>query len=201
MSEYERWEGRYAAPEYIFGKKPNHFLESCKSLLPKNGKALVVADGEARNGVWLARQGLDVLSMDFSPTAQEKGKRFAKECGVEVRFEIADVHAWSYPDAYFDVVVEIFAQFSAPAERTQKWNGMRKALKPNGVLIIQGYTPKQLQYGTGGPKQLENLYTRELLETAFSGFRDLRILEEELEMHEGSAHSGMSAVIGLSARK
>ena len=54
-----------------------------------------------------------------------------------------------------------------------KWAGMRRTLRPGGLLIIQGYTPKQLEYGTGGPKQIENLYTRTLLEGAFSDFRDL----------------------------
>ena len=78
---------------------------------------------------------------------------------------------------------------------------MRRTLKPGGLLIIQGYTPKQLHYGTGGPKEIENLCTRALLEAAFRDFRDLRIAEEEVEMHEGSSHAGMSAVISLTARK
>jgi cyclopropane fatty-acyl-phospholipid synthase-like methyltransferase len=201
LSEYERWEGRYGVPDYIFGKTPNYFLASCKALLPASGKALAVADGEGRNGVWLAEQGLDVLSIDFSPSAQQKAEALAKERGVKTAFERADVHAWRYPEAAFDVVVEIFTQFSSPADRTLKWAGMRKTLKPGGLLIIQGYTPKQLQYRTGGPPEIENLYTRAMLEGAFGGFRDVKIVEEELEMHEGTAHGGMSAVINFTARK
>jgi len=111
------------------------------------------------------------------------------------------VHVWDYPQATFDVVVEIFAQFSPPAERTIKWRGMRRALKPGGLLIIQGYTPKQLQHGTGGPKQLENLYTRAMLEREFGHFRDLKIVEEERDMREGASHAGLSPVIGLTAFK
>jgi SAM-dependent methyltransferase len=201
LSEFERWEGRYGVAEYIFGKEPNYFLASCKPLLPVSGKALAVADGEARNGVWLAEQGLDVLSIDFSPSAQQKAETLAKERGVTIAFERADVHAWHYPDAAFDVVVEIFTQFSAPADRSRKWAGMRKTLKPDGLLIIQGYTPKQLQYGTGGPGQIENLYTRAMLDEAFRGFRDVQIVEEEVDIHEGTSHGGMSAVINLTARK
>jgi len=112
-----------------------------------------------------------------------------------------DVHTWDYPAAAFDVVVEIFTQFSTPAERGRKWAGMRRALKPGGLLIIQGYTPKQLQYGTGGPKQVENLYTRAMLEEAFGDLRDLTIVEEEREIHEGTSHGGMSAMINLTARR
>jgi SAM-dependent methyltransferase len=201
MSEYDRWETRYAIDEYVFGKAPNYFLAACKPLLPKSGKVLAVADGEGRNGVWLSEQGLDVLSLDFSPTAQAKAKKLAAERGAKLTFEIGDVHNWAYPESAYDVVVEIFTQFSTPAERTKKWAGMRKALKSGGLLIVQGYTPKQLDYGTGGPKELENLYTRAMLEAAFGDFKDVRMTEEELEMNEGARHSGMSAVIGLTARK
>jgi SAM-dependent methyltransferase len=201
VNEYARWQGRYSIPEYLFGKEPNYFLASCKPLLPRSGKALAVADGEARNGVWLAEQGLDVTSLDFSEAAQAKAAALAAERGVQIKLVHADVHAWHYPEDTYDVVVEIFTQFSAPSDRTRKWDGMRRTLKPGGLLILQGYTPKQLEYGTGGPKELENLYTRAMLEQAFGGFHDLKFVEEELEMHEGAAHGGMSAVIGLTARK
>ena len=199
--EYKRWEARYGARDYIFGKAPNYFLAKCKPLLPTSGRVLAVADGEGRNSVWLAEQGLEVHAIDFSPTAQDKARALARERGVNVMFELADVHNWAYPEAAYDVVCEIFTQFSTPVERALKWAGMRKALKPGGLLIIQGYTPKQLAYGTGGPKQVDQLYTRPMLEKAFADFHDMIVTEEELEMHEGTSHSGMSAVIGLICQK
>jgi SAM-dependent methyltransferase len=201
LSEFERWESRYAGADYAFGKEPNYFLASCKGLLPKSGRVLVVADGEGRNGVWLAEQGLDVLSIDFSPAALRKARALAAEHHVSATFQQADVHTWDYPDDSFDVVVEIFTQFSSPPERAIKWAGMRRTLKPGGLLIIQGYTPKQLTFGTGGPKQVENLYTRAMLERAFCDFRNMKILEEEREIYEGTSHGGMSAVINLTAMK
>jgi SAM-dependent methyltransferase len=200
-AEFQRWQERFSTPDYTFGKEPNEFLVRCRPLLPRTGKVLAVADGEGRNGVWLAKQGLDVLSIDFSPAAQAKARALAAEGKVAITFEEADVHAWAYPADAFDVVVEIFTQFSTPAEREPKWAGMRRALKRGGLLIVQGYTPKQLDYGTGGPKQVENLYTRDMLERAFGDFADVNITEEERELHEGAAHSGMSAVIGLTARR
>src|SRR3974390_535483 len=129
MDEYTRWEARFATPDYAFGKEPNYFLKSRQKILPRRGQALAVADGEGRNGVWLAEQGLDVVSLDFSPAAQSKARALAAERGVKVAFVEADVHAWDYPQAPFDVVVEIFAQFSPPAERAIKWRGMRGTLK------------------------------------------------------------------------
>ncbi len=199
--EYLRWETRFSKPEYEFGKAPNDFLVRCKALLPASGTALAVADGEGRNGVWLAEQGLDVTSVDFSPAAQKKGAALAAERGVSITLIQGDAHHWPYPEAAFDVVAEIFTQFSTPDERPLKWAGMRRALKPGGLIIIEGYAPKQLQYGTGGPKQIEHLYTRDLLEQAFGDFDDVRIVEEERHMQEGQGHSGMSATINLTARK
>jgi len=201
LSEYDRWEARFAVPEYAFGKEPNYFLKSCRPLLPRRGRALAVADGEGRNGTWLAQQGLDVVSIDFSPSAQAKARALAAERQVTVSFIQTDVHRFAYPQADFDVVVEIFTQFSSPAERAVKWAGMRRALKSGGLLILQGYTPKQLEYRTGGPPLRENLYTRPMLEAAFGDFGDLKIVEEEREIYEGMSHGGMSAVINLTGRK
>ena len=199
--ELKFWEERYATPDYAFGTAPSYFLEQCKPLLPRGGKALAVADGEGRNGVWLAEQGLDVTATDFSPSALAKARALAAERKVAVTFIEADVHAWPYPEAAFDVVAEIFTQFSTPCDRARKWAGMRRALTSGGLLILQGYTPKQLDYGTGGPKVRDQLYTRAMLEDAFGDFRDLHISEEDRELHEGRSHAGLSAVINLTGYK
>jgi SAM-dependent methyltransferase len=201
MSEFENWQQRYSGAAYVFGEEPNAFLVSRRDLLPKGARALAVADGEGRNGVWLAEQGLDVLSLDFSPIAQDKAQALAAKRNARLTFEVADVHEWSYPEQAYDVVVEIFAQFSSPAQRARKWAGMKRTLKPGGLLLIEGYTPKQLDYGTGGPKARENLYTRTLLEAEFGGFSCIDIAEAERTLSEGAGHSGMSAVIDLVAWK
>ena len=198
MSELERWQGRYAAKEYVFGEEPNAFLAAQKNLLPKSGKALAVADGEARNGVWLAQQGLDVHSIDFSTNAQAKARALADKRGVTLNLEIWDIDAFPFPENVYDVVVEIFTQFSTPAERARKWAGMLRTLKPGGLLLIEGYTPKQLVYKTGGPKELDRLYTREMLESAFaSGLSRYEIKEYDAQFDEGGGHSGTGAVIDL----
>jgi SAM-dependent methyltransferase len=201
MSEFERWETRFSAAEYIFGTAPNAFLAAQKQRLPKAGRALAVADGEGRNGVWLAEQGLDVRSIDFSPTAQSKARALAQARNVVITTELADVTTWRWPAAEFDLVALIFTQFVNPTERSAMFDGIRKTLKPAGLLLIQGYTPRQLQFGTGGPKQIENLYTRELLEREFGRFSELWIEERECQLTEGCAHAGTSAVIDLVGKK
>jgi SAM-dependent methyltransferase len=199
--EWDRWEERFAVPEYVFGTEPNVFLRSQADILPKSGKALAIADGEGRNGVWLAEQGLDVLSVDFSPTALAKAQALARERGVSLRTVEADIVTWDWPSAEFDVVVGIFFQFVGPPERHRIFAGIRKALKPGGLLLLEGYGPKQLEYKTGGPSELENLYTEELLREEFVGFSELATRSYDSMMSEGIRHVGMAALVDLVARK
>ena len=205
-NEYERWEARYAAPDFIFGTAPNAFLKEKASLLRKGQSAnkqtaLSIADGEGRNGVFLAEQGLDVLSLDFSPQAQAKVRKLADERGVKLRIEQVNVIEWSYPADTFDVVAAIFIQFAAPAERAKIFAGIKRTLKKGGLLLMQGYTPKQLEYKTGGPPHLDHLYTRDMIEGAFDDFSRLDIREHESAITEGTHHVGMSALIDVVAVK
>jgi cyclopropane fatty-acyl-phospholipid synthase-like methyltransferase len=200
-AEFDRWQQRYSAPGYLFGTAPNAFLEAHAHLLPKHGTALAIADGEGRNGVFLAEQGLDVLSIDFSPLAQNKAKKLAAERGVRLRTEQADLTAWNWSEAAYDVIVGIFFQFATPPERERIFAGIKRALKPGGLLLLEGYTPKQLEYKTGGPSKLENLYTRELLESSFADLSSIDIREYDAEIAEGEHHVGMSALIDLIGRK
>jgi cyclopropane fatty-acyl-phospholipid synthase-like methyltransferase len=201
MSELERWEGRFSAPGYWFGTAPNAFLVGQTHRLRPGQKALAIADGEGRNGVWLAQQGLDVVSLDFSPSAGEKARALAAERGVRLRVEQADVTTWNWPTAEFDVIAAIFVQFVGPAARTRMFDGMKRALKPGGLILMQGYRPEQLKYRTGGPPQVENLYTRAILEKAFADFAMLEIREHDSTINEGTGHNGMSALIDLVAQK
>jgi cyclopropane fatty-acyl-phospholipid synthase-like methyltransferase len=200
-NEYERWEARYSAPDFIFGTAPNAFLKEKTSLLRKGQSALSIADGEGRNGVFLAGQGLDVLSLDFSPQAQAKARKLADERGVKLRIEQANVIEWSYPADTFDIVAAIFIQFAAPAERAKIFAGIERTLKKGGLLLMQGYTPKQLEYKTGGPSRLDHLYKREMIEAAFGDFSRLDIREHESAITEGTHHVGMSALIDVVAVK
>jgi len=200
-AELDRWNQRYSVCDYVFGTAPNAFLASNASRLKRGRRALCVADGEGRNSVWLAEQGLEVTAFDFSPVGVDKARKLAASRGVLVRYELASVYDWTWPAGAFDVVAAIFVQFADPAMRTFMFERMARALKPGGLLLIEGYTPKQLQYGTGGPKQVDQLYTESLLREAFAGFEVLELREYEAELDEGSRHRGMSAVIDFVARK
>lgn len=199
-AELARWNERFSASEYIFGTAPNAFLASKAALFSPGQRALCVADGEGRNSVWLAEQGLDVTAFDISPVGVEKARRLAAERGVRVDYEVASVYDWRWPAAQFDVAAAIFVQFADPAMRAFLFERMARSLKPGGLVLIEGYTPKQLEYKTGGPSKLDQLYTAELLRSSFPGFEVLELREYEAELEEGSRHAGTSALIDFVAR-
>jgi len=195
------WDERYAGDEYFYGTEPNAFVVSQQARLKPGMKCLAVADGEGRNGVWLAEQGLDVLSVDASPVAQAKAQRLAQQRGVQMHFAQVDMLTWDGGGETFDVVVAIFIQFVGPAQRAQQFANLKRYLKPGGMLLLQGYTPRQLDYKTGGPSQVENLYIEAMLREAFADM-DIQYLSEHDDIiHEGAGHSGLSALIDLVARK
>lgn len=200
MSELERWQTRFSAPGYAFGKEPNSFLKAQAHLLRSGQRALSVADGEGRNGVWLAQQGLDVLAVDFSAAGLAKARALAGERGVSLRTELADITTWQWPREAFDVVVAIFI-FVEPHERPAFFNNLKGALKPGGLLLMQGYRPEQLNYRTGGPSNADRMYTRAILQDGFGDMAALDIREHDSVVSEGSSHAGMSALIDLVARK
>lgn len=195
------WDTRYAVDEYIFGTQPNEFLVSQQHLLKPGQKALAVADGEGRNGVWLAKHGVEVLSVDASAVATEKAKKLAAQSGVEIQTEVADLCAWEWGENRFDIIAAIFIQFAPPDEREKMFRRIRHALKPGGYLILQGYTPKQVEYKTGGPPQAENMYTEQLLRDSFCGMDIVHLREHDDIICEGTHHCGISALIDMVARQ
>lgn len=194
------WNDRYAGDDYLFGTEPAAFLTRAAGWLRPGRTALSIADGEGRNSVWLAGQGLRVAAFEPSPNAVEKARRLAADRGVAVDFHLADLDGWDWSRA-FDVVAGIFIQFAAPAERSRLFTRIDRALVPGGLLLLHGYAPRQVGYGTGGPSAEENLYTLPLLRAAFPGYGVLRAEDYDTEVEEGCAHRGRSALIDFVARK
>jgi SAM-dependent methyltransferase len=195
------WDERYQGEGYRFGETPNAFLVAQQARLEPGARALVIADGEGRNGVWLARQGLDVVTTDISPVAVAKARALAAREHVTIDARIADLANWSWPVAAFDVVVAVFIQFAGPPLRDHVFAAMKAALRPGGLLLLQGYRPEQLGFATGGPRDPAAFYTESLLRDVFADFGVLELKAYDAELCEGSAHNGPSAVIDLVARR
>jgi|SRR5665647_189326 len=207
MSQETTWSNRYrdAGEQYLFGTEPNRFLANRVYLFRDGQTALSVADGEGRNSVWLADQGLTVTSVEISAVAIEKARRLASGRKVNVNFVHTDMLAsdWPVAELYnkFDWVIGIFIQFVGPEGRERQFMTMKKLTCRGGRILLQGYTPKQLDYRTGGPSVIENLYTKEILLAAFADWEVEEVVEYEDEISEGMGHKGRSALIGMVVRK
>jgi SAM-dependent methyltransferase len=194
------WDARYDRPDYLFGTEPAAFVRRAAALLPPASRVLAVADGEGRNSVHLAALGHDVLAMDGSPVALAKARRLAAVRGVSLDIRQGDILTWDWTAEPFDVLLAVFIQFLGPADRARVFAGFRAALRPGGLLLLHGYAPRQVGYGTGGPPHRENMYTLPLLEDAFAGFAILEARDYDAEIAEGEGHNGLSGLVDFAAR-
>jgi len=199
--ELTMWDERFSNDDYLFGTEPAAFLQHHVALLEPGLAALVIADGEGRNSVFIAEQGVQVTAMDASAVGLAKARALADKRGVDIDLIEADLLTWDWVPDQYDLVVGIFFQFLPPGERQPVFEGMQRTVRPGGRVLIHGYTPKQIEFGTGGPPDPANLYTDELLRAAFAGMDIERLESYEAEIAEGTGHVGMSALIDLIANK
>jgi SAM-dependent methyltransferase len=196
----DMWDQRYSAPGYLFGTQAAEFLKQQARKIPAASDVLCVADGEGRNSIYLAGLGHKVTAFDPSGVAVEKARALAAQKGVDVTFNEAGVEDWDWSQTH-GVVAAIFVQFAPPELRDRMFKWMAQAVAPGGLLLLHGYVPRQLEYGTGGPPTADNMYDVDMLAGAFADFEILRLEEYDREVDEGPGHSGMSALIDLVARK
>jgi len=194
------WDERFAQPEAVYGDGPNRFLREQASLWKPGALVLVPGDGYGRNGLWLAQQGFQVQTVDLSPVGVARARKNANAAGVQVNIECADLAAWTWPVQKFDAVASIFLHLP-PDVRPQIHASMLNALKPGGTLVLEAFSPEQLKYASGGPKQVDLLYTAELLRSDFAGADFAELAESVVELEEGRMHSGPGAVVRTVLRR
>lgn len=195
------WQQRYSTDAYLFGREPSQFLTKYPEYLVAGNTALAVADGEGRNSVHMAAAGMKVTAFDYAPAGIAKAQRLAEERGAEVDFRLSDIGTWDWGGQQFDSVFGIFFQFLEPDQRSEVFSKIADAVKPGGFLLLHGYTPEQISYGTGGPPRAEMMYTAQLLRDAFPHMEILKLETYLAELDEGPGHSGTSALIDFIARK
>jgi Methyltransferase domain len=188
------WDERFSHAEPVYGDQPNAFLEAQASRFQRGMKLLVPADGYGRNGIWLARQGFSVHTVDLSPVGVERARKKAEAAGLAMTIERADLATWKWPEAEFDGVLAIFMHLP-PEVRPKVHGAMLRAVKPGGLVVVEAFSAAQLRYSSGGPKQVELLYTAEMLRRDFAGAEALVLEERETQISEGAMHSGAAAVV------
>lgn len=194
------WNDRYRRPGFAYGEVPNAFLVSHERLYRPGQRALAVADGEGRNGVWLAERGLSVLSVDHSEVGLDKARALARERAVDLETLCVDLAGWEWPEAAFDHVVAIFAHFP-PDVRAQVHRAMLRALRPGGILLLEAFSPEQMDYDSGGPPDPAMLYSAVTLREDFVDGEIEEIAETLTHLDEGPYHRGTAAVTRALVRR
>lgn len=194
------WNERFDEPGFMYGDQPNDFLKGQSNALKPKGRILCLAEGEGRNAVFLARNGFNVTSVDFSESGLRKTRELAKKHGVSVRTDCEDLNHYEIEPNAWDSIIMIFGHFDE-ALRTSLYPRISKGLKKGGTLLMEVYSKEQLSFGTGGPKSLSYLYNKQELMEAFADFNYISIQSITREIYEGVYHNGLSATLQVQGTK
>jgi SAM-dependent methyltransferase len=194
------WDQRYAAPEFVYGTEPNEFLVQHIAQVRPSGRVLCLADGEGRNGVWLARQGFEVSTVDVSAQGVDKARRLAAQAGVALQAAVADVTEFDLGLNHWDAIVSIFLHLP-PRARSALHQRAMAALKSGGVLLWEAYGPEQLARATGGPRDAALLPALAEVLLDFSNGALVHTWAGSRPVHEGSLHTGEGEVTQIVVKK
>jgi len=193
------WDKRFSEPGYAYGTEPNGFLASVADQIPQ-GKVLCLAEGEGRNAVYLAGLGYDVTAVDTSTVGLAKAEALAKDRGVTIDVVNADLADYPIDPGVWQGIVSIFCH-QPPIVRAALHERCLRGLAPGGVFVLEGFTPRQLELGTGGPKSRELLMELEIIRQELPGLRLEIGREIERDVVEGTYHKGTAAVVQILAVK
>lgn len=195
-----QWNTRFQSENYVYGKTPNVFLKEIQKKLQLTGDALAIAEGEGRNAVFLAEQGMNVTTWDYAESGLQKTNKLAEERGVMVHTKLVDLNEATWEKDKWDEIVCIFGHF--PKElRNKTLMEVKDAVKPGGYYITEVYSHKQIPYNSGGPRELDLLYRPEEFSQTFDDWRIVHFFMGEVVRHEGELHNGLAHVIQFVGQK
>ena len=197
---HEFWDGKYAGDQYHYGTEPSAFVVAQASHLRPGGRVLCAGDGEGRNGVWLAGRGLDVTTIDPSTAGTRKARALAAGRGVSMEVIEAALPRYRLEPKSYDAAVLVFLHLR-PEDRVGAHRSIARSLRPGGVLLLQGFTPRQLENTSGGPKDPDRLFTAEMLARDFAEMEIELLVEASVDLDEGPGHQGHADVVMLRARQ
>ena len=189
------WDTRYSTADYAYGVEPNRYFQQCLDRIPTPGRLLLLAEGEGRNAVYAAQKGWAVTAVDFSVKAKEKAMALAAEKGVTLDYVVADIrHFDDVEGAPWDAIALIYAHFE-PEMRTAVHQKCIEAVRPGGSIILEAFNRHQLSRTSGGPKHIDMLYAKTMLQTDFAALDALELLEATVFLDEGEGHAGLAEVV------
>ncbi|MBM4175702.1 MAG: methyltransferase domain-containing protein [Ignavibacteria bacterium] len=198
----EMWDERFSSEEYVYGKEPNQFLKSTYENNPAHfqNPILLLGDGEGRNGVYLASEQFDVTSLDFSEKALAKVRLLAEENNVTLKTILSNINEYEFKNDFWGTTISIYFHLDSFSRKKLHQN-VKSSLKSNGIFLLEAYSPRQLQFESGGPKNIDLLYTVEELKNDFNDFEIIQLDEVETILNEGILHQGKASVVRFLGRK
>lgn len=193
------WNNRFSAPEYVYGTEPNVFFrKTIEKIQP--GNMLLPGEGEGRNAVFAASCGWKVVAFDSSTEGKKKALKLAKSKDATIDYMVDDLRNFNYKNNFFDCISLIFIHM--PKDFRQIIHKkLFNFLKPGGLIVLEGFSKKQLQYNTGGPRDIDMLFSRKELIEDFSDMEIKSISEQDIFLNEGLFHNGLASTIQLTAIK
>lgn len=201
----EFWNERYHTKEFAYGMQPNEYLRTVLNRIRQKGAVLFPAEGEGRNAVYAASLGFDATAIDFSLEGKEKAMQLAKKKNVTITYHVSDLQEIELEEESYDILVFVFAHF--PVQMRKKIHvKYQKYLKKYGIIILEGFSKKHIEVSKenekgSGPKNIDMLFTKEMIADDFSGFETIELAEEVLDLNEGAFHQGKSSLIRYMGRK
>ncbi len=192
------WDAKFNTEELIYGSEPNAFFKATIDSM-KPGSLLLPGEGEGRNAIYAAKQGWTVTAHDGSKVAKEKAMRMAEIHGVNINYIVSDILDLK-PSQVYDVIGLIYIHLPNSIRRLAHHN-IIKYLKPTGTLFLEMFSKKQIERNTGGPKNIDMLYSIEELINDFKSIKIVSVEETVTTLQEGHHHNGEADVIRLIARK
>jgi SAM-dependent methyltransferase len=193
----DTWDQRYSEPGYTYGLEPNRFFrEIVEPLTP--GRILLPGEGEGRHAVWAALRGWQVDAMDQSPVARDKALALAEEHGVVIRYDVLDLAAAKFPENTYEAVALVFVHLHSTV-RSKVHRRLAASLRPGGRLLMEVFAKGQFGRTSGGPRDLDLLYSADDLRADFSDLQIVRLQEITTRLDEGPLHQGEAAVVQLLA--
>lgn len=194
------WNDRFQSEHFVYGTEPNIFISNMHNKLQLTGDALAIAEGEGRNAVFLAEQGMRVTTWDFAQSGLIKTEKLAEERGVHVETKLIDLNDATWERNHWDEIVCVFGHF--PKETRRKTlEGVKQAVKPGGYYVTEVYSTYQLPYKSGGPQDVDMLYSPEEFLQTFADWRIIHFFMGEVIRHEGELHNGLAHVIQFVGQK
>jgi SAM-dependent methyltransferase len=194
------WNERYSSEEYVYGENPNHFLKEQLEKITVPGKLLLPGEGEGRNAVYAAKLGWEVEAYDQSTTGKLKAIILADKNNVKINYHIEDLLEFTPSKNFYDAVAIIYVHLNTKLRKSFN-EKIIEALKPGGKIILELFSKDQLGKTSGGPQDLEMLYSLDEIKKDFSSLKAIILKEETINIEEGEKHSGEASVVRFVGEK